>query len=173
MAERKIRNLEELGISSTILKKLQEMGITTVEALAAANAQELSQNLAVPLPTIQKLISQARSALGLGFRTALEIKKERLNLPKITTGSKNLDALLGGGVEVKTITEFFGEFGSGKTQLCHQLTVNVQLPPEKGGLGKKAVYMDTEGTFRWERVEAMARALGLDPDQVMENIYYN
>jgi len=173
MAERKARSLEDLGISSTILKKLQEMGITTIEALAAANAQELSQNLAIPLPTIQKLISQARNALGLGFRTALEIKKERAALPKITTGSKNLDALLGGGVEVKTITEFFGEFGSGKTQLCHQLAINVQLPPEKGGLSKKAVYMDTEGTFRWERIESMARAQGLDPDQAMENIYYN
>jgi len=173
MAERKARSLEDLGISSTILKKLQEMGITTIEALAAANAQELSQNLAIPLPTIQKLITQARNALGLGFRTALEIKKERATLPKITTGSKNLDALLGGGVEVKTITEFFGEFGSGKTQLCHQLAINVQLPPEKGGLSKKAVYMDTEGSFRWERIESMARAQGLDPDQAMENIYYN
>jgi len=132
-SERKIRSLEELGISATILKKLQEMGITTLEALAAANPQELSQNLAIPLPTIQKLISQARIALGLGFKTALEIKKERMSLPKITTSSKNLDSLLGGGVEVKTITEFFGEFGSGKTQLCHQLAVNVQLPMEKGG----------------------------------------
>ncbi len=170
--EKKVKSLEELGISSTILKKLQEMGITTVEALAAANPQELSQNLAIPLPTIQKLVSQARAALGLGFKTALEIKKERMSLPKITTGSKNLDNLLGGGVEVKTITEFFGEFGSGKTQLCHQLAVNVQLPLEKGGLGKKAIYIDTEGTFRWERIEAMARGLGLDPDKTMENILY-
>jgi len=171
-SERKIRSLEELGISATILKKLQEMGITTLEALAAANPQELSQNLAIPLPTIQKLVSQARIALGLGFKTALEIKKERMSLPKITTGSKNLDSLLGGGVEVKTITEFFGEFGSGKTQLCHQLAVNVQLPMEKGGLSKKAVYIDTEGTFRWERIDAMARGLGLDPDKAMENIFY-
>jgi len=171
-SERKIKSLDELGISSTIIKKLQEMGITTLEALAAANPQELSQNLAVPLPTIQKLISQARMALGLGFKTALEIKKERANLPKITTGSKNLDSLLGGGVEIKTVTEFFGEFGSGKTQLCHQLAINVQLPIEKGGLGKKAVYIDSEGTFRWERIEAMARGFGLDPDKAMENIFY-
>ena len=172
MAEKKIKSLEDLGISSTILKKLHEIGITTVEALAAANPQELSQNLAIPLPTIQKLVAQARAALGLGFKTALEIKKERMSLPKITTGSKNLDSLLGGGIEVKTITEFFGEFGTGKTQICHQLAVNVQLPREKGGLGKKAVYIDTEGTFRWERIEAMAKGLGLDPDKVMENILY-
>jgi DNA repair protein RadA len=169
---KKPRSLEELGISSTILKKLQEIGITTVEALAAANAQELSQNLAIPLPTVQRLIMQARSSLGLTFKTALDIKKERMSLPKITTGSRNLDNLLGGGIEVKTITEFFGEFGSGKTQICHQLAVNVQLPRERGGLAKKAVYIDTEGTFRWERIEAMAKALGLDPDKVMEGILY-
>jgi len=172
MSSSKVKSLEELGISSTILKKLQEMGITTVEALAAANAQELSQNLAIPLQTVQRLISQARNALGLGLKTALEIKKERMSLPKITTGSKNLDTLLGGGIEVKTITELFGEFGSGKTQICHQLAVNVQLPPEKGGLSKRAIYIDTEGTFRWERIEAMARALGMNPDEAMENILY-
>ncbi|ADM28264.1 DNA repair and recombination protein RadA [Ignisphaera aggregans DSM 17230] len=172
MSSSKVKSLEELGISSTILKKLQEMGITTVEALAAANAQELSQNLAIPLQTVQRLISQARNALGLGLKTALEIKKERMSLPKITTGSKNLDTLLGGGIEVKTITELFGEFGSGKTQICHQLAVNVQLPPEKGGLSKRAIYIDTEGTFRWERIEAMARAIGMNPDEAMENILY-
>lgn len=170
--QKQVKSLEDLGISSTILKKLQEIGITTVEALAVANAQELSQNLAIPLPTVQRLISQARAALGLSFKTALELKKERASLPKITTGSSNLDNLLGGGVEVKTMTEFFGEFGSGKTQLCHQLAVNVQLSPEKGGLGKKAVYIDSEGTFRWERIESMAKALGLDPDRVMEGILY-
>uniref|UniRef100_A0A7C2V951 DNA repair and recombination protein RadA n=1 Tax=Ignisphaera aggregans TaxID=334771 RepID=A0A7C2V951_9CREN len=170
--DKKIITLESLGISSTILKKLQEVGITTIEALAAANAQELSQNLAIPLPTVQRLIAQARAALGLTFKTALEIKRERISLPKITTGSRSLDNLLGGGVEVKTITEFFGEFGSGKTQICHQLAVNVQLPREKGGLEKKAIYIDTEGTFRWERIESMAKALGLDPDKVMEGILY-
>lgn len=172
VSDKKIKSIEELGISSTILKKLQEIGITTVEALAAANAQELSQNLAIPLPTVQRLITQARTALGLSFKTALELKKERMSLPKITTSSRNLDNILGGGVEAKTITEFFGEFGSGKTQICHQLTVNIQLPREKGGLSKKAIYIDTEGTFRWERIESMAKSLGLDPDRVMEGILY-
>ncbi|RLG85785.1 MAG: DNA repair and recombination protein RadA [Thermoprotei archaeon] len=174
MSEQRRRpsSLEELGLSSTIVRKLRDAGIGTVEALAVANASELSQILGMPITTVQRMINAARSALNLGFKTALELKKERMSLPKITTGSRNLDNLLGGGVEVKNMTEFFGEFGSGKTQICHQLSVNVQLPPEKGGLGKKAVYIDTEGTFRWERIEAMARTLGLDPDQVMENILY-
>jgi len=102
----------------------------------------------------------------------LEVKRERFKAKKITTGSKSLDELLGGGVETKTITEFFGEYGTGKTQICHQLAVNVQLPEDKGGLEAKAVYIDTEGTFRWERIDQMSRALGLDPDKVMENIYW-
>jgi len=91
---------------------------------------------------------------------------------KITTGSQALDGLLGGGVETRTMTEVFGEYGSGKTQLCHQLSVNVQLPKENGGLAGKAVYIDTEGTFRWERIEAMSRSLKLEPETVMNNIYY-
>ena len=165
------RPVEELGVQGSVLRRLREAGLTTVEALAAASVQRLCE-LGVPMHVAQSLVAQARRALGLGFRTALELKRERSGQPRITTGSKNLDSLLGGGVEVRTITEFFGEYGTGKTQICHQLAVNVQLPPERGGLGMKAVYIDAEGTFRWERVEAMARALGLDPDRVMENIYY-
>ncbi len=347
MGEVKIRKLEDLNISPSIINKLREAGYRTLEALAAANINELATVVGIPLPTAQRIVNQAREALGLRFKTALELKKERLGIKKITTGSKNLDSLLGGGVEVKTITEFFGEYGTGKcfvgntrtvymkegyievksiedmfngladeltplpyeggqliplkdvrvlsyvsgglmvskayglyrerviyvtdvrldnglvlsvtpihpvltvaggkliwkrandlnvgdmvvgisdspeelidsrggihnvnyelhevedvkirhydgyvydlvvpdthnfisadglilhnTQLCHQLSVNVQLPIEKGGLGGKALYIDSEGTFRWERIEAMARGVGLDPDKVMENIMY-
>lgn len=345
MSESKFRRLEDLNISSTIINKLREAGYRTLEALAAANVNELATVVGIPLPTAQRIVNQAREALGLRFKTALEVKKERLGIKKITTGSKNLDSLLGGGVEIKTITEFFGEYGTGKcfvgktyvayvaddivferidvmferfaskvkplayddgvlvplngvkvlaysagrlgmvnaaalygemveyvvdieldndlnmmitpkhpvltltngeliwreamslgvgdvvvginedverilkdghscrskfsfykvksinikhhhdlvydlvvpkvhnfispeglilhnTQLCHQLSVNVQLPIEKGGLDGRALYIDSEGTFRWERIEAMSRGLGLDPDKVMENIVY-
>lgn len=160
------------GVGPSIANKLMDAGFTTIEALAVATPQELSTITGIPLATAQRIIKAAREALDIRFKTALELKRERLSVRKITTGSRNLDALLGGGVETKTITEFFGEFGSGKTQICHQLSVNVQLPEEKGGLNAKAVYIDTEGTFRWERIESMANALGLDPDKVMENIFY-
>ena len=351
LSEGKIKRLEDLGISSTIISKLREAGYKTLEALAAANVNELATVVGIPLPTAQRIVNQAREALGLKFKTALELKKERLGVKKIATGSRNLDNLLGGGVEVKTITEFFGEYGTGKcfskdtkvlyidgdvieepieymyeryrrlsneevydhgylvrlegvyvftiinnelsvvrasgiykervesiyevrldnglellvtpnhpvltsrrgglmwcmtrgldrgdvvvgvegikdlikyvgmgdhqggfsklslsyhlvqsvkqvryddyvydlvvpsthyfispeglilhnTQLCHQLSVNVQLPPEKGGLSGRALYVDSEGTFRWERIEAMARGVGIDPDKAMENIIY-
>jgi len=170
--KKKPKTIDELGVSGTIINKLREAGYTTIESIAVATAQELSTIVGIPLATAQKLIAAAREALDIRFKTALELKKERMNIGKVTTGSKALDNLLGGGVETKTITEFFGEYGTGKTQLCHQLVVNVQLPVEKGGLLARAVYIDSEGTFRWERIESMARAVGLDPDQVMENILY-
>lgn len=160
------------GVTPNIAEKLESSGYYSAWSIIVARPEELAEKTGIPLLTLQKIIAAAREALGIRFKTAKEVKAERLNIGKITTGSKNLDALLGGGVETKTITEFYGEYGSGKTQICHQLSVNVQLPPEKGGLLGKAVYIDTEGTFRWERIEAMARGVGLDPDEAMENIYY-
>ena len=169
----KPRSIADLpGVSSSIANKLIEAGFPTIEAIAVSRPEEISQAAGIPLTTAQRIVKAAREALDIRFKTAKEVKMERLSIRKITTGSKNLDDLLGGGIETKTITEFFGEFGTGKTQLCHQLSVNVQLPLERGGLNGKAAYIDTEGTFRWERIEAMARALGLDPDEVMENILY-
>ena len=167
-----IRSLEDLGLSSTLSNKLKEAGYRTLEAVAVANVNELASVVGIPIGTAQRIVSKARDALGLKFMTALELKKMRLNIGRITTGSRRLDELLGGGVETRTITEFYGEYGTGKTQICHQLSVNVQLPREKGGLNGKALYIDTEGTFRWERIDAMARALGLDPDEVMNNIIW-
>ena len=353
--EKRIKELTDLpGIGPTTASKLIEAGYSTLESIAVATPQEIANAVGIPVTTAQRAIRAAREALEIRFKTALEIKKERMTIGKITTGSRSLDDLLGGGVETRTITEFFGEFGSGKclagdtpilvvsekmgrtaieyieieklyekalkehkekrfeegfvvplkvkvlsminsglsityalssyiykeqvtnlieltlednnklritprhplpvirengikwipaalvnkgdrivsiknddinkilkyskniikeitnsktiydkkqiqyndavydlvipryhnfvagdsftivhnTQISHQLAVNVQLPEEQGGLSGKAVYIDSEGTFRWERIEAMARALGLDPDQVMENIFY-
>ncbi len=168
--ERPVMRLEDLGLSPTIIRKLKEAGYKTIEAVAVANVNDLASILGVPINTVQKIVNKARDALGLRFKTALELKQESRNIGRITTGSKRLDELLGGGVETRTITEFYGEFGTGKTQICMQLSVNVQLPPEEGGLSGKALYIDTEGTFRWERIEKMARAAGLDPDEAMKNI---
>ncbi len=356
--KKEIRDITDLpGVGPNAAQKLIENGYTGIEAIAVATPYELSQVTGIPLPTAQKIIQAAREALDIRFKTAKELKLERLNVRKITTGSRSLDELLGGGIETKNITEFFGEFGSGKcfskdtaiyfendgighvmpiekayeiyshkngeipyddgyavpvdsisvysfdlpnmrvirtkarfiykervkeliqitlnnnakikvtpnhpiltfkegfkwipalkvkkrdiivgfkskpglfdhgngtieihgnklnnifeslefhkvesverinyndwvydlvvpgthnfiapnglilhnTQICHQLAVNVQLPEDKGGLGAKAVYIDTEGTFRWERIEQMARGVGIDPDEAMENIYW-
>ncbi len=102
--------------------------------------------------------------------TALQLFEHRKRLSRITTCSKALDDLLGGGIETQAVTEFAGEFGTGKTFLCHQLAVSVQLPREKGGLEKGAIFIDTESTFRAQRIYEMAEALGLKPEKVLENI---
>ena len=178
MSKGEVRSITDLpGVGPATANRLIEAGYATLEAIAVATPQELSAAAGIPITTAQRIIKAAREALDIRFKTALEVKKERMQTRKITTGSRNLDDLLGGGIETKTITEFFGEFGSGKTQICHQVAVNVQLPVEKGGLSTpdkvaKAVYIDTEGTFRWERVEAMSKRWGLDPDEVMSNILY-
>jgi len=107
----------------------------------------------------------------LGFIDGDEFAKRRKNIHHITTGTKNLDNLLGGkGIESKSITEVFGAFGSGKTQLALSLAVNVQLPVESGGANGKAVYIDTEGTFRPERIRQFAEGIGANPEKVLKNI---
>ncbi|MGB9826907.1 DNA repair and recombination protein RadA [Thermosphaera chiliense] len=171
--EVKVLSIRDIpGVNPAIADKLEAAGYSSAWTVVVARVDELAEKTGIPPTVLQKVIENARRALGITFKTAREVKLERLNIKKITTGSKSLDDLLGGGIETKTITEFYGEYGSGKTQICHQLSVNVQLPPERGGLSGKAVYVDTEGTFRWERIEAMARGLGLEPDQVMDNIFY-
>ncbi|RLG81623.1 MAG: DNA repair and recombination protein RadA [Thermoprotei archaeon] len=169
---RSLRLRDIPGVTPTIAEKLESAGFTNPWAIVVARVEELAERAGIPQSTAERIVTNTRKLLGVTFRTAKEVKMERLNIRKITTGSKNLDDLLGGGIETKTITEFYGEYGTGKTQICHQLSINVQLSPEKGGLSGKAVYIDTEGTFRWERIEAMARGVGLDPDEAMENIYY-
>jgi len=108
----------------------------------------------------------------MGFTTASEFHKQRAEIIHLTTGSKELDKLLGGGIETGSITELFGEFRTGKTQICHTLCVTCQLKLEQGGGEGKALYIDTEGTFRPERLIAMAEKFGLNPSDVLDNVAY-
>ena len=123
--------------------------------------------------TAAKIVTAAREALNIGFKTADFVWERRKNLARISTNCNSLDDLLGGGgIETGGLTEFFGEYRTGKTQLMHQLCVNVQLPKEEGGLKARALYIDTEGTFRPERIIQMAEARGLDYREVLKNIIY-
>ena len=166
-------DLEELpNVGPSTAEKLREAGYSTIEAIAVASPQELSSAADIPESTAAKIIAAARKFANIGgFETGLTILERRRNIGKITTGSRALDDLLGGGVETQAITELFGEIKKEKTQICHQLAVNVQLPKEKGGLNGVVVVIDTEGTFRPERIVQMAKAKGLDPDVALENIY--
>lgn len=158
------------GVGEKVAEKLKGAGYTDLMALAAASAAELNDKCSLGEETANKIINAARGKLKMGFEVATEVLKRREAVGKVCTGSKSLDSLLGGGVETQAITEAYGAFGSGKSQLAHQLAVMVQMPKERGGLDGKAIFIDTEQTFRPERIQDMARDLGLDPRTVLENI---
>lgn len=162
--------LEDLpGVGPATSKKLQEMGFHTIESLATATARELAP-AGISEKKALDVIRHARGSITLSFIRADELLKQRENINRLTTGSTTIDNLLGGGLETQTITEFYGEFGSGKSQICHQLCVNVQLPLERGGLNGAALYIDTENTFRTERLVSMAQHLNLNPEEVARNV---
>lgn len=160
------------GVGPATAEKLNEMGFHTVESLATATVKELTQ-AGVGEKQAAKVTAEARNSLALSFIRADELIKMRQNVKRLSTGSKQLDELVGGGLETQTITEFYGEYGVGKSILCHQLAVNVQLPEDKGGLNGAALYIDTENTFRTEWIVRMATAMGLDPTQTAKNIIYS
>ena len=108
----------------------------------------------------------------MGFTTATEMHARRSELISITTGSKQLDTLLGGGIETGSITEIFGEFRTGKSQICHTLAVTCQLPFDMGGGEGKCLYIDTEGTFRPVRLLSVANRYGLEGEEVLDNVAY-
>jgi DNA repair protein RadA len=166
-------SLQDLpGVGPAISKKLSEGGFKTPEAVAVATPKELAIAADIGESTATRIIEAARERLNIGFISAQEFLNQRKNVSQITTGTKNVDQLLGGGVETKGITEFFGEFRTGKTQICHQLSVTVQLPVELGGLGGAAVYIDTEGTFRPERLVPISERFTLEPKEVLKNIIF-
>ncbi|MCX6695296.1 MAG: DNA repair and recombination protein RadA [Candidatus Altiarchaeota archaeon] len=163
-------DLEELpGVGETIAEKLREAGYVSIEAIAAAAVGELV-DVGLGEASAKKIINAARDSLQMGFESGLEVLAKREQIGKLSTGSKEFDKLFGGGIETQAITEMFGKFGSGKTQVAHQLAVNVQLPKDKGGLEAGAIYIDTENTFRPERIQQMSKALKLDPKEVLGNI---
>lgn len=119
-----------------------------------------------------KLLLESSKYVPMGFTTATEFHMRRSELISITTGSKQLDTLLGGGIETGSITEIFGEFRTGKSQLCHTLAVTCQLPIDMGGGEGKCLYIDTEGTFRPQRLLSIGTRYGLDGAVALDNVAY-
>jgi DNA repair protein RAD51 len=207
-----VNKLQEAGIHANDIKKLVEAGLNTVEAVAftpkkhlliikGISEQKADKILAEGEPCMLELylvslaypIIAAQKIVPLGFQSATEVHARREELVHITTGSKQLDALLGGmsifwelfftstfpqllqrlgGIETGAITEMFGEFRTGKSQLCHTLAVTCQLPVSMGGGEGKCLYIDTEGTFRPVRLLAVAERFGLNGEEVLDNIAY-
>jgi len=170
MPELDIENLP--GVGKAIADKLREAGFMDVMSIAVASESALAEAADIGTNTAKKIILAARKEADIGnFETGDVVFERRGKLKKLTSGSKQLDDLLGGGLETQAICEFFGAFGSGKTQLAHQLTINVGLPEEEGGLSGHSIIIDTENTFRPERVCQMAKAADLDPAEVLKTIH--
>ena len=160
------------GVGPATAEKLRDAGYTDIMSIAVASPKELSDAAEIGDGTAAKIIQKARKEADVGkFETGSALLEKRAKVGQITSCSKTFDELLGGGFETQAITELYGEYGSSKTQIAHQLCVSVQLPLDQGGLNSDAFFIDTENTFRPERIIQMATALELDPDAVLEKIH--
>jgi DNA repair protein RadA len=159
-------DLEELpGVGPATAEKLHDAGFDSFQSLAVASAGELSTTADIGDSTASDIIQGAREEADVGdFETGADVLERRERIGKLTWGVPEVDELLGGGVETQSITEVYGEFGAGKSQVTHQLAVTVQLPQEHGGLEGGAIFVDSEDTFRPERIDDMVR--GLDDEKL-------
>lgn len=160
------------GLTKADLNALLEGGIHCVETIAFMPARKLKDVKGIGEKKIERIVKAARELVPMRMMSAAQMLKMRQNMVSLTTGSSTLDALLGGGVETGQITEIFGEFRCGKTQLCHTLCVACQRGIGSGGAESKALYIDTEGTFRPERLANIAERFGLNSEDVLENVTY-
>ncbi|MFH8086796.1 MAG: DNA repair and recombination protein RadA [Candidatus Aenigmatarchaeota archaeon] len=164
--------LEDIpGVGEKIAQKLREVGYVDPMVIAVTSPSELARIAEIGEGQAAKIINAVRQMLDIGFESADKILERKEKALRITTGSKNLDNLLGGGIQTQAITETYGAYGSGKTQLGFQLAVNVQLPEEKGGLKRSCLWIDTENTFSPSRILNIAKALKLEPQETLKNIF--
>jgi DNA repair protein RadA len=166
--------LEDIGPATRIC--LQKAGFRSLKDLVIRGATDIANATGISTEKCASMCNKARMILeDLGiydkpFVPATVIYDRRKSENRISSGSKNLDNLLGGGIETRSITELYGEFGSGKTQICHTLCVTVQRNAQLSGLTGNALYIDTENTFRPERIVSIANARSLNPELILENI---
>ncbi|WP_048151557.1 DNA repair and recombination protein RadA [Methanolacinia paynteri] len=174
MTELEIEDLP--GVGPTTADKLREAGYSTIEGIATASFADLAEAAEIGESTAKKMIREARKMADIGgFRKGTDVLEERKKVRKLTTFVPEFDALMGGGLETMSIIEFYGEFGSGKSQIAHQMAVNAQLPEDVGGLNGSVIYIDTENTFRPERIRQMVEGLDLEdvpsPEEFLEHIH--
>jgi len=170
MAEKKLEELP--GVGPATADKLRDAGYTDLMSIAVESPKNLAEACEIGEAAAAKIIAAAKQAADVGgFEPGDVILERRQNLRKLTSCSKAFDELMGGGFETQAIVEFFGEFGSGKTQICFQLAVNAGMPFEKGGLEGEVIVIDTENTFRPERIVQIANAMELDPVETLRKIH--
>ena len=158
------------GVASTTIKKLHKAGLVTLESIAVTPPREIVELTGIGVDTAIKVNPLARLQVDPGFVSASELLETRKHMMKCKTGSSEFDRIMGGGIETGVITEFIGEFGSGKTQICYTLSVLAQRPVEEGGLGGRICVIDTEGTFLPERIVQIAESRGYDSQEILSNV---
>jgi DNA repair protein RadA len=177
--------LEDLpGVQPHLISKLKQAGVNSVLDLAASTPNELAGGagyegnaISADTETISELVLKAKKALADSgalakeFSTADQVLERRKSLVRYTTGSKRLDDFLKGGIESQAITELTGEFGSGKSQICHTLCVTAATNNSSKGQINSIIFLDTENTFRPERVHQIAEARRLDSEEIMKKVY--
>lgn len=160
------------GVGPATAEKLREAGFDDLLAIAVMSPNELAAQAELGEAVSAKIIQGAKKLANIGgFISGNALLERRREVQKLTSGTAALDELLGGGFETQAIVEVYGEFGSGKTQIGHQLCVNTMLPLEKGGFDGEVFYIDTEDTFRPERIAQMCEGVGLDPMMVLDRIH--
>ena len=167
--------IDEIGPATK--DRLEQAGFKSIKDLVVRGPIDVSENTGMEMEKSIYLCNKARIRLeDLGiidksFISATKLYDKRKKEERISTGSENLDDLFEGGIESKAVTEIYGEYGTGKTQICHTLCVLVQQQRRfKGRSDNRALYIDTENTFRPERIVSIALARKLDPDRILENI---
>lgn len=167
---RSVDELQGQGIGAADILKLRQAGICSVKGIQMTSKRNLLKLKGMSEAKVDKIKEAAGKLCDVGFISALELSVRRENVFQCTTGSQEFDRLLGGGVQSMALTEVFGEFRTGKTQLCLTLCVSCQIV--EGELRGKAAFIDTEGTFRPERLRDIASRFGVDPEQCLENVLY-
>ena len=166
--EKQVQDLP--GVGAATAEKLAEAGYDNLMSIAVASAGQIVEASGVGEAVARKIIKAARDFMQMGFESGTKLLEKRKSIVKLSTGNKDFDNMLGGGFETGSISECFGEFGSSKTQVAHVLAVRTQIPKEQGGPGGKAIYIDSEGAFRPERIMQLAQGIGIDPEQALSNI---
>ncbi|CAO3615529.1 unnamed protein product [Cunninghamella blakesleeana] len=165
-----VEELQAHGITIVDINKLKGAGICTISGIQMSTKRALTKIKGLSETKVDKIKEAASKIQTATFLSGTEVAVKREKVMKISTGSSQLDALLGGGIQTMAITEVFGEYRTGKTQLAHTLCVQVQLPIHSGGANGKAAFIDTEGTFRPERIRSIAERFGVDGDDCLDNI---
>ena len=168
-----IDKLQDGGINAADLKKLKEAGLHSAMSVIYTTRKDLCNIRGMSDTKVDKIQEAARKMTAAGFVSGVDFMKNKLSTRfYLSTGASNVNRLLGGGIESSSITELFGEFRCGKTQICHTLSVLCQLPLSQGGGQGKVCYIDTENTFRPDRIQAIATAYNMDPEQTLRNVLY-